>query len=56
MLAEAGGGALRFDGGEYGPAQPIDAGIIGASSRPSLAEVHAAVSALGLPHLDSSDD
>ena len=58
MLAEAGGGALRFDGGEYGPAQPIDAGIIGASSRPALAEVHAAVSALGLglPHLDPSDD
>ena len=36
MLVEAGGGAVRFDGKDYAPAQPIDSGIIGApSSRPA---------------------
>lgn len=49
MLAEAGGGAVRFDGADYGPAQPVDAGIIGAPSRQALADVRAAFDALELP-------
>jgi fructose-1,6-bisphosphatase/inositol monophosphatase family enzyme len=49
MLAEAGGGALRFDGGDYTPAQPVDAGIVGAPSRRTLAEVYGMLDLLALP-------
>ena len=56
MLAEAGGGAVRFDGATYGPAQHVDAGIIGAPSKQALADVRAAVEALELPLLQFSED
>jgi fructose-1,6-bisphosphatase/inositol monophosphatase family enzyme len=56
MLAEAGGGAVRFDGASYGPAQHIDAGIIGAPSRQALAKARAALEALELPLLHPSED
>ncbi len=56
MLAEAGGGAVRFDGEDYAPAQQIDAGIIGAASKPALAGVRAAFEALELPLLQLSED
>ena len=56
MLAEAGGGAVRFDGDDYAPAQASDAGIIGAPSRQALAEVRAAFEALDLPLLQSAED
>lgn len=56
MLAEAGGGAVRFDGGDYGPAQPIDAGLIGAPSQQALADVRAAFDALELPLLQPEED
>lgn len=56
MLAEAGGGAVRFDGDDYAPAQASDAGIIGAPSRQALVEVRAAFEALDLPLLQSAED
>lgn len=56
MLTEAGGGAVRFDGADYGPAQPTDAGIIGAPSRQALADVRAAFDALELPLLQPGKD
>jgi fructose-1,6-bisphosphatase/inositol monophosphatase family enzyme len=56
MLAEAGGAAVRFDGEGYAPAQQIDAGIIGAASRPALVEVRAAFEGLELPLLQVSED
>lgn len=56
MLAEAGGGAVRFDGDDYAPAQASDAGIIGAPSRQALVEVRAAFEALDLPLLQSGED
>lgn len=56
MLAEAGGGAVRFDGKDYAPAQPTDAGIIGAPSRQALAVVRAAFEALELPLLQPAED
>lgn len=56
MLAEAGGGAVRFDGDDYAPAQASDAGIIGAPSRQALVEVRAAFEALNLPLLQSAED
>lgn len=56
MLAEAGGGAVRFDGKDYAPAQPTDAGIIGASSRQALAVACAALEALELPLLQPVED
>jgi fructose-1,6-bisphosphatase/inositol monophosphatase family enzyme len=56
MLTEAGGGAVRFDGADYGPAQPTDAGIIGAPSRQTLADVRAAFNALELPLLQPGKD
>ena len=49
MLTEAGGGAVRFDGVDYGPAQSIDAGIIGAPSRQVLAEALWAFDMLEFP-------
>ncbi|MDP1750566.1 MAG: inositol monophosphatase family protein [Reyranella sp.] len=56
MLAEAGGGAVRFDGEDYAPAQQTDAGIIGAPSRQALADVRAAFEALDLPLLQPTED
>ncbi|NDH62818.1 MAG: inositol monophosphatase [Alphaproteobacteria bacterium] len=56
MLAEAGGGAVRFDGDDYAPAQASDAGIIGAPSRQALVEVRAAFEALDVPLLQSAED
>jgi fructose-1,6-bisphosphatase/inositol monophosphatase family enzyme len=56
MLAEAGGGAVQFAGENYGPAQQIDAGIIGAASKPALADVRMAFEALELPLLQLSED
>ncbi|MDP1960699.1 MAG: inositol monophosphatase family protein [Reyranella sp.] len=56
ILAEAGGGAVRFDGADYAPAQPIDAGIIGAPSQRALADVRAAFEALELPLLQPEED
>ncbi len=56
MLAEAGGGAVRFDGEDYAPAQHTDAGIIGAPSRQALADVRAAFEALELPLLQPTED
>jgi len=56
MLAEAGGGALRFDGGDYLPAQHVDAGIIGAASQPALTEARAAFDAVDLPLLRAEED
>lgn len=55
MLAEAGGGAVRFDGDDYTPGQATDAGIIGAPSRQALAEVRTAFEALELPLLRPVD-
>lgn len=51
MLTEADGGAVRFDGQPYEPAQPINAGIIGAASRDALAKVRALFEAVRLPLL-----
>lgn len=51
MLAEAGGGAIRFNGAPYGPADRIEAGIIGAASPQALAEARAAFEALRMPLL-----
>jgi hypothetical protein len=56
MLAEAGGGAVRFDGGDYGPAQATDAGIIGAPSQEALTDVRAAFESLELPLLQPEED
>ncbi len=55
MLAEAGGGAVRFDGKDYRPAQHMDDGIIGAASLPALAEARAALCALDLPGLRAEE-
>ncbi len=51
MLKEAGGGALCFGGALYRPAQKIDSGIIGASSKEVLAEVRTMFDALKMPLL-----
>jgi len=51
MVTEAGGGAVRFDGQPYEPAQPINSGIIGAASRETLAKVRALFEAVRLPLL-----
>ncbi len=53
MLTEAGGGAERFNGAAYRPADRIDAGIIAAPSRDVLAEVRAIFEAVQLPLLAS---
>ncbi len=55
MLAEAGGGAVRFDGRDYNPAQSTDAGIIGAPSQQALADVRAAFEALEMPLLQPEE-
>ncbi|MCA0301124.1 MAG: inositol monophosphatase [Proteobacteria bacterium] len=51
MLAEAGGGAERFDGAPYGPSQPITSGLIGAIHPRTLAEVRGLFEAARLPLL-----
>jgi len=51
MLAEAGGGALRFNSAPYGPADRIESGIIGAASLRVLAEVRAIFETVQLPLL-----
>lgn len=56
MLAEAGGGAVRFDGKDYAPDQQTDAGIISAPSRQALVDVLAAFEALDLPLLQPMED
>ena len=51
MMVEAGGGALRFDGEPYRPAQKIDAGIIAAPTRKVLSDVSEMFEALSMPLL-----
>jgi fructose-1,6-bisphosphatase/inositol monophosphatase family enzyme len=51
MLAEAGGGSVRFDGQPYTPAQPINAGLIAAADLQTLAQVRALFEAVRLPLL-----
>jgi fructose-1,6-bisphosphatase/inositol monophosphatase family enzyme len=51
MLAEAGGGAERFNGQPYKAADRLDAGIIGAISTEVLAEVRAVFEMVQLPLL-----
>lgn len=54
LLAEAGGGALRFDGSPYGPSQNLDSGIMGAATIETLAEVQRMFAASRAPLLTSS--
>lgn len=51
MMAEAGGASVRFDSSPYGPAQPINAGIISAASQATLAEVRAVFDIVQMPLL-----
>jgi fructose-1,6-bisphosphatase/inositol monophosphatase family enzyme len=51
MMAEAGGAALRFSGAVYGPADPMEAGIIAASSQAVLTEVQDVFEAVRMPLL-----
>jgi fructose-1,6-bisphosphatase/inositol monophosphatase family enzyme len=51
MLVEAGGGAVRFDGQPYSPAQPLDAGLIAAPSHRVLADAQLLFDAVRLPLL-----
>jgi fructose-1,6-bisphosphatase/inositol monophosphatase family enzyme len=51
MMAEAGGASVRFDGSPYGPAQPINAGVISATSQATLAEVRAVFEMVQMPLL-----
>jgi fructose-1,6-bisphosphatase/inositol monophosphatase family enzyme len=51
MMAEAGGGAVRFDGAPYGPAQPINSGIISATSQETLSRVRSIFDAVRMPLL-----
>lgn len=51
MMAEAGGGSLRFDGSPYGPAQPANAGIISAASQGTLAQVRTVFEMVQMPLL-----
>jgi fructose-1,6-bisphosphatase/inositol monophosphatase family enzyme len=53
MLAEAGGGAVRFDGQAYSPAQPINAGLIAAPSPAILADARRLFDAVRQPLLAS---
>jgi fructose-1,6-bisphosphatase/inositol monophosphatase family enzyme len=49
MLTEAGGGAVRFDGADYGPSQDLNSGIIAARSRDVLAEVRSVFAMVRMP-------
>lgn len=51
MLAEAGGGGVRFDGRAYSPAQPIDDGLIAAPSPGILADAQRLFDAVRQPLL-----
>jgi fructose-1,6-bisphosphatase/inositol monophosphatase family enzyme len=51
MLREAGGGAVRFDGAPYTPAQPVDAGLVAAPRGDALAFALDAFDAVRLPLL-----
>jgi fructose-1,6-bisphosphatase/inositol monophosphatase family enzyme len=51
MLTEAGGNALRFNGAPYGPADPMESGIIASHSLQVLAEVKAVFEAVQMPLL-----
>ncbi|MFO1158026.1 MAG: inositol monophosphatase family protein [Reyranellaceae bacterium] len=51
MLTEAGGGAVRFDGQPYSPAQPVNAGLITAPARETLAEAQSLFEAVRQPLL-----
>jgi fructose-1,6-bisphosphatase/inositol monophosphatase family enzyme len=51
MLAEAGGGAVRFDGQPYAPAQPTNAGLIAAAHPQTLVQARALFEAVQLPLL-----
>ena len=51
MLEEAGGGAVRFDGQPYTPAQPTNAGLIAAPRLEILTEVQALFEAVRMPLL-----
>ncbi len=51
MMVEAGGASVRFDGSPYGPAQPVNAGIISAASQATLAEVRAVFEMVRMPLL-----
>ena len=51
MLTEAGGGAIRFNGAPYGPADRFESGIIGAAWPPVLADLRAVFETVQLPLL-----
>ncbi len=51
MLIEAGGGAVRFNGTPYGPADPMESGIMASPSPQVLAEVRAVFETVQLPLL-----
>ena len=51
MLIEAGGGAVRFNGKPYGPADPMEFGIMASPTLQVLAEVRAVFEAVQMPLL-----
>jgi fructose-1,6-bisphosphatase/inositol monophosphatase family enzyme len=51
MLTEAGGNALRFNGKPYGPADPMESGIVAASTPQVLADVKAIFETVQFPLL-----
>jgi fructose-1,6-bisphosphatase/inositol monophosphatase family enzyme len=51
MLTEAGGNAVRFNGAPYGPADPMESGIMASPSLKVLAEVRAVFEAVQMPLL-----
>ena len=51
MLTEAGGGAVRFNGADYRPADRVDSGIIASPSPEVLTEVKAIFDSVRLPLL-----
>jgi fructose-1,6-bisphosphatase/inositol monophosphatase family enzyme len=53
MMREAGGGAIQFAGAPYVPAQPLNAGLIAASTAEALAEARSALEASKMPLLAS---
>ena len=54
MMLEAGGDALRFNGTPYGPADPMESGIMASPSLQVLSEVRAAFEAVQMPLLAPS--
>lgn len=51
MMREAGGGAIQFAGAPYVPTQPLNAGLIAASTAEALAEARSALEASKMPLL-----